>query len=335
MLRRPDPVRNLNTKMTAQLRFRYGPPGQALTLTQTDVPVPKDDEVLVRVRASSVNPADWYTITGKPILVRMAGSGFFRPKSPLAGSDVSGLVASVGKGVKEFHVGDEVFGICSGSYAEYVTVPEKDLALKPPNLSFEEAATVPLAGLTALQGVRTKGNLQPGEKVLIHGASGGVGTFAVQIAKALGGTVTAVCNSDKVDLARSLGADQVVDYNRQDFVQTDTKYNLVVGVNGRRRIGDYLRVLAPEGRCVFIGGTLRQGIGLLMFGKLRSSVRKGRLRSFIMSATKDDLMFLRQLLVDGKVKPVMDRNFSLSAVPSALEYLHAGHVRGKVSITVP
>jgi NADPH:quinone reductase-like Zn-dependent oxidoreductase len=335
MLGRPDRVRKLNTKMTAQLRLRYGPPGLALTLTQTDVPVPKDDEVLVRVRASSVNPADWYNILGKPILVRLGGRGFLRPKSPLAGADVSGLVASAGKDVKEFHAGDEVFGICSGSYAEYVTVPEKDLALKPANLSFEEAATVPLAGLTALQGVRTKGNLQPGQKVLIHGASGGVGTFAVQIAKALGGTVTAVCNSDKVDLARSLGADQVIDYRSQDFAQTDTKYDLVVGVNGRRRIGDYLRILAPEGRCVYIGGTLRQAIGLLMFGKLRASVRKGRLRFFIMQATKDDLLFLRQLVVDGKVKPVLDRNFSLSAVPDALEYLHAGHVRGKVSVTVP
>jgi len=321
--------------MTAQLRLRYGPPKLALTLTQTDIPVPKDDEVLVRVRASSVNPADWYNILGKPILVRLGGSGFFRPKSPLAGSDVAGVIASVGKDVKEVHVGDEVFGICSGAYAEYVTVAEKDLALKPPNLSFEEAATVPLAGLTALQGLRTKGNLQPGQKVLIHGASGGVGTFAVQIAKALGGTVTAVCNSDKVDLVRSLGADQVIDYRRQDFTQTDTKYDLVVGVNGRRRIGDYLRILVPEGRCVYIGGTMRQAIGLLMFGKLRSSVRAGRLRFFIMRATKDDLMFLRQLLVDGKVKPVLDRNFSLSAVPSALEYLHAGHVRGKISITVP
>jgi len=321
--------------MTAQLRLRYGPPRLALSLTQTDVPVPKDDEVLVRVRAASVNPADWYNVRGKPILVRLSGSGFFRPKSPLAGADVSGVIVSVGKGVKEAHVGDEVFGLCSGSYAEYVTVPEKDLALKPANLSFEEAAAIPLAGLTALQGVRTKGNLQPGQKVLIHGASGGVGTFAVQIAKALGGTVTAVCSSDKVDLARSLGADEVIDYSRQDFARTDTRYDLVVGVNGNRRIGDYLRVLTPEGRCVYIGGTLRQAIGLLMFGRLRSSVRKGRLRFFIMQATKSDLTFLRELVVDGKVKPVLDRNFPLSAVPDALDYLHAGHVRGKVSITVP
>lgn len=303
--------------MTAQLRLRYGPPRLSLTLSQTDVPVPSNDEVLVRVRASSVNPADWYNIRGKPFLVRMSGSGFFRPKSPLAGSDVSGVVASVGKGVKEIQIGDEVFGICSGSYAEYVTVPEKDLAPKPANVSFGEAAAVPLAGLTALQGLRTKGNLQPGQNVLIHGASGGVGTYAIQIAKALGGTVTAVCNSDKVDLARSLGADQVIDYSRQDFAQTDMKFDLVVGVNGGRRIGDYLRVLSPEGRCVYIGGTLRQAVGLLMFGKLRSSVRKGRLRFFIMRATKDDLMFLRQLLLDGKIKPVLDRNFSLSAVPDA------------------
>jgi NADPH:quinone reductase-like Zn-dependent oxidoreductase len=304
-------------------------------MTQTDIPVPTDDEVQVRVRASSVNPADWYTIRGKPFLVRLGGNGFLRPKSPLAGSDVSGVVASVGRGVKAIHVGDEVFGICSGSYAEYVTVPEKDLALKPANLSFEEAATVPLAGLTALQGVRTHGKLQPGQTVLIHGASGGVGTFAIQIAKALGGTVTAVCNTDKVDLARSLGADQVIDYRRQDFIRTEARYDLVVGVNARRRIGDYLRVLAPQGRCIYIGGTLRQAIGLLVFGKLRSSVRKGRLRFFIMSATKDDLTFLRQLAVDGKVKPVLDRNFPLSEVPDALEYLHTGHARGKISISVP
>ena len=335
MLGRPYWVRNMSEKMTAQLRLRYGPPRQALTMTQTDVPVPNDDEVQVRVHASSVNPADWYSILGKPILVRLVGNGFFRPKSRLAGSDVSGVVASVGGGVKEFHVGDEVFGICSGSYAEYVTVPEKDLALKPANISFEEVATIPLAGLTALQGVRTHGNLQPGQRVLIHGASGGVGTFAVQIAKSLGGIVTAVCNTDKVDLARSLGADQVIDYSRQDFAQTETRYDLVVGVNGRRRIGDYLRVLTPQGRCVYIGGTMRQAIGLLMFGKLRSSVRKGRLRFFIMSATKEDLTFLRQLAADGKVKPVLDRNFPLSKVPDALEYLHAGHIRGKISVSVP
>jgi NADPH:quinone reductase-like Zn-dependent oxidoreductase len=313
---------------------KYGPPAQALQLKEMEIPVPKDDEALVRVRASSVNPADWYGIRGKPFFLRLMGVGFLRPKSSLTGSDVAGTVTAVGKDVKETRPGDEILGICHGAFAEYVTVPERTLVVKPASLSFEEAAGVTLAGLTALQGLRTHGQVQSGQKVLICGASGGVGTFAVQIAKALGAEVTAVCSSGKADLARSLGADHVIDYSKEDFSRSGARYDLVVAVNGSRPLGDYRRALNQGGTCVFIGGTMGQILRFLVFGRLYKNSRNGKIAAFIMKPNKEDLLFLKGLIEGGRVNPAMDRNFPLAKVADALEYLHEGHARGKISVTV-
>jgi NADPH:quinone reductase-like Zn-dependent oxidoreductase len=318
----------------AVLQRRYGPPVQALELSETEVPVPKDDEALVQVRASSVNPADWYLIRGKPFLVRMAGRGILRPKSALTGSDVAGTVTSVGKSVQEFHPGDEVLGICSGAFAEYVTVPSKDLVPKPPNLSFEGAGTVALAGMTALQALRTQGHLQAGQKVVVVGASGGVGTFAVQIAKAMGAHVTAVCSTDKMDTARSLGADRVVDYKREDLFRSGEHYDLALAVNGSRPLRSYRALLSPGGTCVLVGGTIGQFFRYLLYGRIYSKSPKGRLTTFMMSSKNEDLVFLQGLIVAGKVRPVIDRSFPLAQVPAALDYLHEGHARGKIAVTV-
>ena len=320
--------------MKAILQSRYGPPAEALQIKEVEIPVPKDDQALVRVHASSVNPADWYLIRGKPFLVRLAGSGFLRPRSALTGSDVAGTVTAVGKVVREIRPGAEVLGICSGAFAEHVTVPESTLVEKPARLSFEQAAAVPLAGMTALQALRTHGKVQPGQKVLVHGASGGVGTFAVQIAKALGAEVTAVCSTSKVDLARSLGADYVLDYTKEDFAKRELRYDLVLIVNGSRPVRDYRRVLNPGGACILIGGSIGQVLRFLIFGRFYRNSPKGKVLTFVMKPNRQDLLFLKGLLEGGKLNPVMDRNFSFASVPEALEYLHEGHAKGKISITV-
>jgi NADPH:quinone reductase-like Zn-dependent oxidoreductase len=313
---------------------RYGPPSETLELKETEVPVPKDDQVLVQVRASSVNPADWYLIRGKPFLVRLAGSGFLRPRTPRTGADVAGTVTAVGKDVKEIRPGAEVLGMGSGAFAEYVTAPESTLVEKPASLSFEEAAAVPLAGLTALQALRTHGKVQPGQKVLIHGASGGVGTFAVQIASALGAEVTAVCSTGKVDLARSLGAAHVIDYSKEDITKSGLRYDLVLVVNGSRPVKAYRRVLKPGGACVVIGGSIGQILRFMVFGRFARNSPKGRILTFMMTPNRPDLLFLKGMIEGGQVDPVMDRNFPLASVGQALEYLHEGHARGKISITV-
>jgi len=320
--------------MKAIVHFQYGPPAEALQVQETALPVPKDDEVLVRVRASSVNPMDWYLVRGKPFLVRLAGSGLLRPRSHLVGADVAGLVEAVGKSVQGFRQGDEVFGIGSGAFAEYVTVPERTLVAKLPTLSFEEAAGVTLAGLTALQALRTHGNVHAGQSVLIQGASGGVGTFAVQIAKALGADVTAVCSTGKMELVRSLGADRVVDYTREDFSRGERRYDLILAVNGFHPIRDYRRALNANGACILVGGSIGQILRFLIFGQFYARSEHGRVLSFMMRPNQQDLTFLRGLLEAGKVKPVMDRSFPLASVADALEYLHEGHARGKIAVTV-
>jgi len=296
-----------------------------------ETPAPLDDQVLVRVRASSVNPADWYLAKG-PFVARISGNGMLKPKSPYLGSDVSGVVESLGRNVQGFHPGDEVFGICRGAFAEYVTVPERSLVLKPANRSFEQAAAVPLAGLTALQGLRNHGNLRPGQSVLVHGASGGVGTFVVALAKLLGGEVTAVCSTDKVEIARSLGADRVLDYTKENFAEGAQRYDLIVVVNGHRPLRDYRRVLASGGRCVMIGGSIRQIIRVLIMGKLRPKSRQRGVRAFVMSPNKDDLAFLKELLETGGLTPVIDRTFPLARVGDAFRYMREGHARGKIAV---
>jgi NADPH:quinone reductase-like Zn-dependent oxidoreductase len=334
IVKRPGrPVRSI-PKMKAVVHSRYGPLPKVLQLKDVEVPVPKDDEALLRVRASSVNPADWYLARGRPFVVRLAGSGFLKPRSGRTGADVAGLVTSVGKSVTEFRPGDEVFGIGSGAFAEFMTVPEKGLVSKPSNVSFEEAAAVPLAGLTALQALRTHGEVQPGQKVLIQGASGGVGTFAVQLANSLGAEVTAVCSTSKLDLARSLGADHVIDYTRENFSRSGLQYDLILAVNGYHPVRDYRRALTTNGLCVFIGGSMGQMLSGLLVGRLSSRSGRRRVRTFVMQPNKPDLVFLRGLLEAGKLKPVMDRNFPLSEVVDALGLLKQGHARGKITITV-
>lgn len=324
----------LGWNVKAVVNTKYGIPSEVLRIQEMEMPVPKDNEALVRVRASSVNTINWYGVRGKPFLVRVAGMGFLRPKSTHPGGDVAGTVHAVGKNVEEFRPGDEVFGFGRGTFAEFATAPAETLVAKPATLSFEEAGTIPLAGLTALQALRTKGKVQSGHKVLVHGASGGVGTFAVQIAKALGAEVTAVCSTGKMELARSLGADRVIDYTREDIYRSGLRFDLVVAINGVRPIRYYRRALNANGACILVGGSVGQMLRFMMFGRRYARSPERRVLAFMMQPNKKDLEFLRDLIVAGKVKPVMDRNFPLTSVGDALQYLHEGHPRGKISVIV-
>ena len=320
--------------MKAILLTSFGPPSQ-LTYGDAPVPVPKDDEALVQVVASSVNPADYYRVTSASFLVRLfSGNGLFKPKRPLTGSDVAGVVRSVGRSVRKFHPGDEVVGMCLGAYAEYVTVPEKDLARKPANVSFAAAGTLPIAGYTALQALRTHGGVAPGMKVLICGASGGVGHFAIQLAKALGAEVTAVCSSGKVEAARALGANQVLDYTRENFADRPDRYDVILVINGRHPLREYRHVLAPGGVCVMIGGAIGQILRVLLLGKLRGRSRPAPVRAFIAKSNSDDLEFLLALLASGRVRPTIDDTYPLPEVPRALDRLHEGPSTGKIAISV-
>ena len=322
--------------MKAIVCTKYGL--SALQLKEIEKPIPKDHQLLIKVHAASVNSMDWHLITGKPFLVRLMGMGFFKPKDPRTGADLAGVVEAVGNGVTQFKPGDEVFGRGDGAFAEYALVGEKNLALKPASLRFEVAATVPVAGVTALQALRDKGGIQSGQKVLINGAGGGVGTFAVQIAKALGAEVTAVCGTRHVDMIRSLGADHAIDYTREDFTKNGERYDLIVAVNGYHSIFDYGRALNPKGVFVMIGSSNAHMVWALMqtalFGSLIS--RRGERKVVLMSATinHEDLVFLRSLIEAGKVTPVIDRTYPLNEVSEAIRYMDAGHVGGKIVITV-
>ena len=319
--------------MKAVVRERYGPP-EVLGFKEIAKPAPKDDEVLIRVQAASLNPADHHLMDGNPFFLRLA-YGLFRPKSPALGADVAGRVEAVGKNVTRFKVGDEVFGDLSGvgfgSFAEYARAHERVLARKPASLTFAETAAVPMAATTALQGLR-KGQIQAGQKVLIYGASGGVGTFAVQLAKGFGAEVTAVCSTAKVDLVRSLGADRVIDYTLEDFTSGNTRYDLILAVNGDRSIREYKRALGPNGTCVVVGGSLRQIFGAMLLGPLLGGRQK--FASLLATPSATDLELLRGLLEARKIAPVIDRSYSLSEVPEALKYLAEGHAKGKVVITI-
>jgi NADPH:quinone reductase-like Zn-dependent oxidoreductase len=320
--------------MKAIVHTTYGSP-DVLELQEIDKPDPADDEVLVRVRAASVNPADWYGITGRPYVARPM-MGLRKPKSSSVRTDFAGTVEAVGSDVTEFRPGDEVFGR-SGAFAEYVCVGEA-VARKPANLTFEEAAAVPVAALTALQGLRDKGQLQPGQQVLINGASGGVGTFAVQIAKALGAEVTGVCSTRNVDLVRSLGADHVIDYTTEDFTRSDRRYDLMLDVAGSRSWRACKRVLNPQATLVIVGAPK----GTRLLGPLSHivRVRLAAVRSsrtvvfFIAKLDKADLEALGELLEAGKVTPVIDRRYELSDIADAFRYLGEGHAQGKVVVTV-
>ena len=323
--------------MRAAVRDRYGSP-DVVELQEIDKPVPTEDEVLVRVRAASLNLADWYEVTGRPYVGRTQ-MGLFKPKTNRLGVDYAGTVEAVGENVTEFQPGDEVFGGRNGAYAEYVCAREdRAIVRKPANVTFEEAAAVPIAAITALQGLRDKGQLEPGQKVLINGASGGVGTFAVQIAKALGAEVTAVCSTGNVDIARSIGADHVIDYNKEDFTRGDRRYDLMLDIAGSRSWSACKRVLDPQATFVMAGGPktnrLLGPLGHLV--KLRlAAVGSGRkVIFFIAKFNKADMLVLQELLESGKVTPVIDRRYELSEIADALRYLGEGHARGKIVITV-
>jgi len=319
--------------MKAIIYTKYGPP-DVLQLKEVDKPSPKDNEVLVKVHATSVNALDWRPFTMPLIFVRMMRGGFFEPKNTSLGADIAGRVEAVGASVKQFQPGDAVFGVSNGAFAEFACAAENELALKPANLSFEAAAAVPVAAFTALQGLRDKGRIQPGQKVLINGAGGGVGTFAVQIAKSFGAEVTAVCSTRNLDMVRSIGADHVIDYMQEDFTQNGQRYDLIIAVNGYHPILDYKRALSPNGIYVVIGGTMAQIFQGMLLGPLLSWTGSKKMGSMMTHSNQKDLVFLKELLEAGKVVPVIDRCYPLGEVAEAIRYLVEGHARGKVVITV-
>jgi NADPH:quinone reductase-like Zn-dependent oxidoreductase len=319
--------------MKAILYTKYGPP-EALQLTDVDEPAPTEKQVLVKVHAASANALEWRPFTMSPIIIRLMG-GLRKPRDPNMGVDVAGTVEAVGSGVTEFKPGDEVFGVAPAAFAEYACNGESKFVLKPANISFEAAAAVPVAALTALQGLRDTGKIQAGQKVLIDGASGGVGTFAIQIAKSYGAEVTAVCSTRNLDLVRSLGADYVIDYTREDFTKNDQRYDLILAVNGSHPILNYRRALSPQGICVVAGGSLVQVLLALLLGPVIS--RLGSKKHFFMGMAKsgkEDLLVLKELLEAGKVVSVIDTCYPLSKTAEAIRYLMDDHARGKVVITM-
>jgi NADPH:quinone reductase-like Zn-dependent oxidoreductase len=319
--------------MKAIVYTKYGPP-DVLQLKEIEKPTPTDDEVLIRVHAASVNAFDWHAMRGKPFVVRLMGFGLLKPKNKILGADIAGRVEAVGRSVRQFQPDDEVFGIVSGGFAEYVCAREKYLALKPANLSFEEAAAVPMAAITALQGLRDEGQIQFGQKVLINGASGGVGTFAVQIAKSFGAVVTGVCSTRNLDMVRSIGADHVIDYTKEDFTKNQQRYDLILAANGYHSILDYKRALNPKGTYVVTGGSMAQLFQAMLLGPWISMTGSKKMRGLTAKINQKDLVLLKELLEAGKVKPVIDRRYPLSQVAEAVRYLEGAHAQGKVVITV-
>lgn len=322
--------------MKAIVQTKYGSP-DVLKIEEVEKPIPKDNEVLVKVHAASVNAADWHLLRADPFFMRFY-SGLLKPKHKILGADIAGRVEAVGGNVKQFQPGDEVFGDlfdCGrGGFAEYVCADENALVLKPANITFEEAAAVPLAAVTALRALRYKGNIQPGQKVLINGASGGVGTFGVQIAKSFGAEVTGVCSTTKMDMVRSIGADEVIDYTQEDFSKSGRRYDLILAANGNHSASDYKRALNPGGICVVTGGGGSQVFGAALLGPWISMTGNKKISNMASKPNQKDLGFMKDLLEAGKVKPVIDRRYPLSEVPEAIRYLEEGHARGKVVINI-
>jgi NADPH:quinone reductase-like Zn-dependent oxidoreductase len=322
--------------MQAIVQDQYGPP-DVLKLRDIDKPAVGEREVLVRVRAAGVNPADWAIMSGLPYIARPV-YGLPKPKARVRGTDVSGIVEAIGAGVTRFRPGDEVFGASTGSYAEYAAASEDALALMPTNLTFEEAAAVPMAGLVALQAIRDHGKVRAGQNVLVNGASGGIGTFAVQIAKSLGAHVTGVTSTGNVELVRSLGADHVIDYTREDFTKSGRQYDLILDNVSNHSLADLRRVLTSTGTLIPNGGRfdkrwLASG-GLLVHAALAFRFGSQRLGNFLMATKHEDLIALKELIEAGAVRPVVDRVYPLSETSLAMGHVAAGHVRGKVAITV-
>ena len=327
-----------DTHMKAIVYHTYGSP-DVLKLEEVEKPTPKDNEVLVKVHAASVNAGDWaHLLRGKPFLMRLMGFGLLKPKHQILGSDIAGRVEAVGRNVKQFQPGDEVFGNTAeygfGGFAEYVCAREKSLALKPASMTFEQVAAIPQAAVIALQGIRDKGQVRPGQKVLINGAGGSIGTFAIQLAKYFGAEVTGVDSTEKLDMLRSIGADRVIDYTHEDFTHNGQRYDLILAVNGYHAISAYKRALHPEGVYVMTGGSNAQLFQAMLLGPLISRTGRQKMGNSAHKPNKKDLMFMKELLEASKVKPVIDRRFPLRDVADAIRYLEAGHAQGKVVITV-
>ncbi len=323
--------------MKAIVCERYGSP-DVLQLREVAEPAPKDDEVLIRVLAASVNSRDWRRMRANPFFIRLMAGGLLRPKNTILGADVAGRVEAVGSNVRQLQPGDEVFGCLSRyggrTFAECVCAGENEIALKPANLTFEQAAAVPVAALTALQGLRDNGNIQPGQKVLIQGASGGVGTFAVQIAKALGAEVTGVCSTRNLDMVRSIGAEHVIDYRKEDFTRNGRRYDLILAVNGYHPISDYLRALGPQGIYVVAGGSMVQLFQASLQRRRNSQTGSQKTHVVSLVQSQRDLIFMKELLESGTVIPVIDGCYPLSKTPEAFRYFEKVHPKGKVVITM-
>ncbi len=332
----PAPSLAGKTNLMKAIVYRCYGSSDVLKFEDIEKPTPADNEVLVKVHAASVNPLDWHYMRGTPYVVR-TDSGFGKPDNPRLGVDFAGTVEAVGKNIRLFKPGDEVFGGKFGAFAEYVSVREdRAVALKPANMTFEQAAAVPIAALTALQALRDKGRIQPGQKVLINGASGGVGTFAVQIAKSLGADVTGVCSTKNMPMVRSIGADHVIDYTKEDFTQGGQRYDLILDTVGNHSLLESRRVLNPNGIFVIVGGpTNDPWVGFLVtpiYALILSPFVSQKFVPFLAELNKEDLATLRDLMQAGKVTPVIDRRYTLSEVPAAIRYLEEGHARGKVVI---
>lgn len=324
--------------MQAVTYTRYGSPTEVLQLQQVDKPSPKDNQVLIKVYASSINAAESLLINGKSFLVRLMAGGLQKPKNPIPGADVAGRVEAVGAKVTRFKVGDAVFGDLSNSgvsaYAEYVCAPESAIVHKPTNITFEQAAAVPLAGVTALQGLRDHAKLQAGQTVLITGASGGVGTFAVQLAKHFGAHVTAMCSASKMAMVRSLGADTVLDYAQTSPIKTGKQYDLIFDIAARYPFGDYRASLAPNGKYLLAGGELSRIFGVMLRGPFASMGRPQKFGNFMANVNPTDLAVMADLLFAGKIKPVIDRCYPLHEIQAAFAHYEAGKASGKIVITI-
>jgi NADPH:quinone reductase-like Zn-dependent oxidoreductase len=334
--RHMEPIRS-DATMKAIVQDAYGTDETVLRLTEIDRPTLDDDEILVRVAAASVDKGTWHLMTGLPYAMRLAGFGVRSPKAPNPGRSFAGTIESVGKDVTEFKPGDEVYGTCDGSFAEYARAQASLLAPKPANLSFAQAAAVPISGVTALQAVR-KAQVQPGQRVLIVGASGGVGTFAVQIAKAFGAEVTGVCSTAKTDLVRSLGADHVIDYTRDDFTSGEQRYDVILDTGGNRRLSHLRRALTPRGTLVIVGGETGGrwlgGFDRSLRAALLSPLVSQKLGMLASRENAEDLVVLQELIESGKITPAIDRTYPLSETPQAIQHLQDGRAQGKVVITI-
>ena len=322
--------------MQAMTYRAYGAP-DVLQSTTVAMPVPEASEVLVQVHAASLNQADLYLLRGEPLVARLF-SGLRRPKHPILGADIAGRVVAIGSGVKTFQPGDAVYGDLSatgrGGFAEFVCAREEALAPKPASLSYGQAAAVPMAAVTALQGLRAAGPVAAGERVLVHGASGGVGTFAVQLARAMGAQVTAVCSARHLEQARTFGAEHVIDYAQEDFTRDGRRYDLILVVNGRRSLAEYRRALSPRGRLVVAGGDVGTILQATLLGPVLSLIHRVTVRSLAARPSRDDLRFVGQLLDSGVVVPAIDRCYPLRELPEAMRYLANGHAGGKIIITM-